>query len=170
MLNKSQIKQLIEEKELISGYVSPDKQLTPNGFDLTAGEISEFTSSGAVDFSNNERVLPETEKIIPKKKTETDEYGWWQLDRGIYKVKTNETVNMPNNLVAIAFTRTSLLRMGAFTQHGVWDAGFRGKSEFVLVVENPKGVQIKENARIAQLAFLSAQETESYNGIYKDLK
>ena len=60
--------------------------------------------------------------------------------------------------------------MGAFTQNGVWDAGFKGKSEFILIVQNPKGVKIKENARIIQLVFFRVEETEEYNGIYKHLK
>ena len=169
MLNKKQIKKLIEEDKLIQGYIDLEKQLTPNGFDMTVGEIYQFNSSGSVDFSNSERVMPDCEKLVAHK-VEGDKYGWWSLDQGVYKVKTNETINMPTNLTALAFTRTTLLRMGVFTQHGVWDAGFRGKSEFVLVVQNKYGVRIKENGRVAQLAFTPVDETESYNGIFKDLK
>lgn len=44
MLNKSQIKKLIEEKKLIESAIDVETQLTPNGFDLTAGAISEFLS------------------------------------------------------------------------------------------------------------------------------
>lgn len=77
---------------------------------------------------------------------------------------------MPNNLTALAFTRTSLLRMGAFTANGAWDAGFCGKSEFVLIVENPFGIELKQNARVVQLVLMPVDETESYNGIYKHLK
>ena len=69
----------------------------------------------------------------------------------------------------MAFSRTSLLRMGAFTQHGVWDAGFCGKGEFILCVENPKGIRIKQNARIAQLVFLKINPADKlYQGIYQD--
>jgi deoxycytidine triphosphate deaminase len=38
------------------------------------------------------------------------------------------------------------------------------------VVENEFGLEIKENARIAQLVFFEIKETESYQGIYKNLK
>ena len=168
MLNKVQIEKLVNQNNLIKGYINLDKQLTPNGFDLSVAQIFEFTSSGSLDFSNNERVLPETKEILPKKATPEDKYGWWQLEKGVYKVRTNETVSLPNNLIAMAFSRTSLLRMGAFTQHGVWDAGFCGKSEFVLIIENPKGIKLKQNARIAQLVFLSIDETESYKGVYQE--
>ena len=60
--------------------------------------------------------------------------------------------------------------MGVFTQHGVWDAGFKGKGEFILIVGNPFGVSIKQNARVAQLIFFNTEKTEEYKGIYKNLK
>ncbi|MBU0693182.1 MAG: deoxyuridine 5'-triphosphate nucleotidohydrolase [Candidatus Omnitrophica bacterium] len=201
MLNKDEIRQLVEKDVLVENYINQEKQLTPNGFDLTVEKIFEFNLGGALDFSNKERIIPETKEILPKRdnpqdKTPpskvlggslqpvdkappskvlggsipVDKYGWWQLKKGTYKIKTNEIVKIPNNLVAFAFSRTSLLRMGAFTQHGVWDAGFRGKSEFILVVENPGGIKIKENARIVQLIFFRVEETEGYKGIYQDLK
>ena len=169
MLNKEQIKKLIAERKLIEDYINLDTQLTPNGFDLTAGKLFCFRSSGALDFSNSERVIPEGKALLPKKNNPKDKFGWWKLKKGAYKIRTNETVNLPNDLVALAFSRTSLLRIGAFTQHGVWDAGFSGRGEFILVVENPKGIKLKENARITQLIFLPTQETEGYKGVYKNL-
>ncbi|MFH1863732.1 MAG: deoxyuridine 5'-triphosphate nucleotidohydrolase [bacterium] len=157
MLNKEQIRQLIEKEKLIEGYIDLAQQLTPNGFDLTVAEISGFVSSGALDFSNKQRQLPDTEMLMPEEINSQEKYGWWKLKKGAYKVKTNETVNLPNNLIALAFSRTSLLRMGAFTQHGVWDAGFKGRGEFILVVENPQGLKIKQNARLSQLVFLAVE-------------
>jgi len=171
MLNREELRKLIKEKNLVEGYIDLDTQLTPNGFDLTCASIFEFNKGGSLDFSNKERELPETREILPEKKDPKDKFGWWSLSRGSYKIKTNEVVNLPNDLVALAFSRTSLLRMGAFTQHGVWDAGFRGKSEFMLVVENPQGIRIKQNARVAQLIFLVISKTgQGYQGIYRDLE
>lgn len=170
MLNKLEIKKLIESENLVEEFIDLDTQLTPNGFDLTVKTISEFDKSGALDFSNAQRIVPQGKEILPQKEDLQDKFGWWYLKPGMYKVKTNEIVNIPNNLVAMAFTRTSLLRMGGFTQNGVWDAGFKGRSEFVLVVSNPYGLRIQENARVIQLVFFSVTETEEYNGIYKHLK
>jgi dUTP pyrophosphatase len=179
MLNRENLKKLIREKNLVAGYIDLDTQVTPNGFDLTVDSVSAFNSAGALDFSNKERVLPDCPEISPKKQKPEpsnpcaqglDGFGWWHLAKGAYKVKTNETVNLPNDLIAIAFPRTSLLRMGAYTHHGVWDAGFNGKGEFILVVENPQGLKLKQNARIAQLVFLPINETnQGYKGIYQNL-
>lgn len=169
MLNRQEIERLIKKKGLVADYVNLDIQLTPNGFDLTVCDVFEFNEAGALDFSNKERKIPECKKILPKKKNPEDKFGWWSLKKGAYKIRTNELVNLPKDLIGLAFSRTSLLRMGAFTQHGVWDAGFRGRGEFVLVVENPKGIRLKQNARIAQLIFMRINETShSYEGIYKE--
>ncbi len=171
MLNKEEIERLVKEKGIIEGYIDLNTQLTPNGFDLTAANIFGFNNKGQIDFSNKERILPESDEINPRKLSNEEKFGWWDLNKGIYKVKTNEIVNLPNDLIAMAFTRTSLLRMGVFTHHGVWDAGFRGRSEFVLVVDNSYGARIKQNARVVQLVFFRINETkEGYNGVYQHKK
>ena len=169
MLNRQEIQYLIKEKELINDYPNLDIQLTPNGFDLTAGSVFEFIGSGSLDFSNKERIIPQAKEINPEKKKTQDKFGWWNLTRGAYKIQTNETFNLPEDLVAIAFPRSSLLRMGAFVQTAVWDAGFRGRSEFILVVENHQGLRLKQNARIVQLVFIRINKTNlGYQGIYQE--
>ncbi|MBD3245664.1 MAG: deoxyuridine 5'-triphosphate nucleotidohydrolase [Candidatus Omnitrophica bacterium] len=169
-LNKAQVRKLISDERLIEDYVQLDIQLTPNGFDLTAGGIFSFCSSGRIDFSNQERQLAHCEEMSLQRIDPRDPSPeWWVLSKGVYKIKTNETVNLPDSIIACAFTRTSLLRMGVTTSHGVWDAGFEGKGEFLLNVENPRGVLIKKNARIAQLVFFPVSPTEQYQGIYRHL-
>jgi len=169
MLNKKEIKQRIEEKNLLEKYIDLETQLTPNGFDLTVGALFKFNGPGKADFSNKERVLPETEELIATKEKDEDPCGWWKLEKGVYKVRTNEIVNLPVDLVALSFSRSTFLRMGAYTQHGVWDAGFCGRGEFVLVVDNFYGIHLKQNARIAQLVFFPVSETEGYQGCYNGL-
>lgn len=160
---------MIKEKKLVENCISLDKQLTPNGIDLTVAAAAEFCQPGALDFSNKERAIPEAAGIHPKKKTSKDKYGWWELAPGAYKIKTNEIINLSDDLTALAFSRTSLLRMGCFTSHGVWDAGFSGKGEFILCVQNPRGLKLKENARLVQLVFFEVEKTESYKGIHQNL-
>ncbi|MFH1577851.1 MAG: deoxyuridine 5'-triphosphate nucleotidohydrolase [Candidatus Omnitrophota bacterium] len=169
MLNRQEIERLIREKELIKDYLNIDTQLTPNGFDLTVGSVFEFSNCGALDFSNKERVVPQMKEVPAEKKNPQDKFGWWNIKKGAYKIRTNESVSLPRDLTAVSFPRSSLLRMGAFTQTGVWDAGFKGKSEFILVVENPEGLMLKENARLIQLVFIRINATEqSYQGIYQN--
>ncbi|MFP4116552.1 MAG: deoxyuridine 5'-triphosphate nucleotidohydrolase [Candidatus Aenigmatarchaeota archaeon] len=167
MLNKEEIVDLIESEDLVENLPHLETQIQPNGFDITVDKIFSFSGSGKLDFSNSEREIPETEEIKPEKKKEEDNYGWWKLEKGTYKVRTNERFNMPNDLAGIVFPRSSLLRMGCTTETGVWDAGYSGKAEFLLIVENEEDVEIKENARIAQLLFIPIDEVEEgYRGVY----
>lgn len=171
MLNREEIQRLIKEAHLVTDYFNLETQITPNGFDLTAGNVFEFDTPGALDFSNKERKLTKGKEILPQKENPQDKFGWWYLKPGVYKIVTNEAVNLPKDLIGIAFSRSSLLRMGAFTQTGVWDAGFSGKSEFILVVGNPEGIKLKQNARVVQLMFTKITETErGYDGIYNEKK
>lgn len=169
VLNSRAILELIKEKGLVASYIHLDTQLTPNGFDLTAQDIFEFGSAGAIDFSNKERQLPLERRLEPVKKKKSDTFGWWRLKRGAYKVRTNEIVSLPEDIIAIAFPRSSLLRMGCFCHNGVWDAGFSGKGEFLLVVENPAGLILKQNARLVQMVFMRMEKSSRiYNGIYQN--
>ncbi len=165
ILNDKTIRLLIRDSRLVEGYVNLEKQIQPNGFDLTVKNIMEFEGPGQLDFSNADRVIPFAK---PKQFSSN---GWVNLQPGVYLVTTNEYVRIPKDMVALAFTRTSLLRMGGFTSHGVWDAGFEGRSQFLLYIRNPNGIRLKENARIAQMIFikLNKEVENEYQGIYKKL-
>lgn len=168
ILNREELRELIEEHGLITDYPHLDTQLTPNGFDLTAGEIHAYNGPGKLDFSNDERELPDSTPLEPKKQDPDDEYGWWELEPGVYKIVANETVKIPNDLMAFTLPRSSLLRMGATIDNAAWEAGFEGTGSFMLDVRNPDGIKIKENARVNQIVFARMEETEDgYDGMYK---
>lgn len=168
ILNREELERRIEEDGLIQDYPHLDTQLTPNGFDLTAGEIHRYESSGRLDFSNDEREIPDSTPITPEKEDPADDYGWWELSPGVYKIVANETVNLPNDLMAFTVPRSSLLRMGATIDNAAWEAGFEGTGAFMLHVENTEGIAIKENARVNQIVFVRMEETEDgYDGRYK---
>jgi len=167
MLNREEIRTLITEKKLVVGFIDLEKQLTPNGFDLSVREVYAFDSSGGLDFSNARRILPVCRAVVAQR-TAADDKGWWELAPGAYKVVTNETVTLPCDMIAFAFPRSSLLRMGAGVQTGVWDAGFSGVSEFLVTVFNQHGVRLQRDARVVQLVFARMTATErGYDGVYQ---
>ncbi|MFB6190121.1 MAG: deoxyuridine 5'-triphosphate nucleotidohydrolase, partial [Candidatus Nanohaloarchaea archaeon] len=131
-LNREELREKIEEENLVSGYPHLETQLGPNGFDVTVDEVHRYRAGGKLDFSNDEREVPETEPVQPEKKDKDDDYGWWELGPGAYKIVMNERVDIPEDLVGIAFPRSSLLRMGATINNGVWDSGYTGRGEFML--------------------------------------
>ncbi len=162
LLNKGEIKRLIEERNLITGYIELETQLQPAGFDLSIAEVYEYLDAGSVDFTNAERRLPRTRLLEP------DGEGWYRLPRGCYLIVYNEAVKIPLDIVAIARPRSTLLRCGASIGTAVWDPGYEGRSSSLLMVHNPHGIRLKRNARVAQLLFFRINRVEEgYRGAYQ---
>jgi dUTP diphosphatase len=159
ILGKTELTKLLEE--LAAGAVDSRAQLQVNGFELTAGKVESFDGPGRVGFSNDDRTLPAT-KALP-----WGDDGWIFLEPGCYKVTFNEIVAIPRDVCAIGLPRSSLLRMGVSVHTAVWDAGYRGRSEALLVVYNRDGFHIKKDARILQLLFMRLESgQEGYKGRY----
>lgn len=152
----------ISEKNLVSDYVAP-LQFQPAGIDLSLKEVHALSDAGMVDFSNEKRRLSKTEKI------EFGEDGAVKLAPGAYKVIYNEYVRIPKDCIALAYTRSSLLRCGAYLQCAVWDPGYEGRSESLLVVGNRNGITLEKDARIVQLVFfrMEGEAHEGYSGKYQ---
>lgn len=144
--------------------IDPGIQVQPNGIELTLQRVEIHESPGAVAFDNSERKLPQTKNM------DFDDEEWIHLPKGSYKIVFNEVVNIPKNIAAIAKPRSSLLRCGAAVETAVWDAGYSGRSESLLVVYNEKGFKVKKNARVLQLLFfrLGKEVQEGYCGVYQN--
>ena len=63
VLTGNEIRELILKNNLVQNYIDLDTQITPNGFDMSVKEIHLIASDGAVDFSNQKRIISETKKI-----------------------------------------------------------------------------------------------------------
>ncbi len=162
MLNSSEIKHLIETRQLITDYIDLDRQLQPSGFDLSLGVLLDFRGGGSVDFSNVEREIPQTMPLEP------DEDGWYSLKKGCYTIVYNEVVRIPLDVVALARSRSTMLRNGAAIETAVWDPGYQGRSSSLLVVHNSNGIRLKRDARVAQLVFFRIDEVgKGYEGIFQ---
>ena len=145
---------------LIEQYLSLDEQLQPNGFDLTLRDASRLNSGGSMGAGLDQRELSDTEPIA----FDTDE--WLRLIPGPYLLTFNEVVNLPLDLMALGRTRSSLLRSGASLHTAVWDAGYRGRSQALLIIHHPDGYRVQKNARLLQLVFfhLARPVSQGYQG------
>jgi len=148
---------------LIEGAIDIATQVQPNGVDLTLRDISRYDGPGLIDFSNARRSLP---KLAP---VAFDAAGNAHLKPGSYLVTFNEIVHIPLDLAALGRTRSSLLRCGAALHTAVWDAGYSGRSQCLMVVYNDSGVTLTRDARIMQLVFytLETAAAEGYKGAYQ---
>ena len=163
ILSKADIQRLLQnEPPLIEGLIDPEEQIQPNGVDLTLREVAMLQSPGKIAVANSQRVVSDLAPLV------FDGLGFIDLMPGIYLITYNEIVHMPNDIMALATPRSSLLRCGVTVNTAVWDAGYSGRSQSLIVVYNPQGFRVQKNARIIQLVFLQlTRETEGYQGAYQ---
>jgi len=153
-------KQHLENGNLIE--VMHSSQYQPCGIDITLKEVYHFKSPGVIDFDNSERKISDVEPM-------NFEDGKIMLKPGAYKVIFNEYVHIPNDAAAMCLPRSSLLRCGVTLECALWDPGYEGRSEALLLVKNDHGITFKKNAKIGQMVFVKLSEfTNSlYEGKYK---
>jgi len=163
VLSRQDIRRLLKKKPpLIEGYINLEEQVQPNGIDLTLREIALPQSAGRIATEDSQRRVPELAPLV------FDGLGFIDLVPGAYIITYNEIVHLPKDIMALARPRSSLLRCGVTVGTAVWDAGYSGRSQSLMVVYNPQGFRLQKNARIAQLIFLRlSQKTEGYQGAYQ---
>ena len=160
-LEKATIGELVTgTPPLVEAYLSLDEQLQPNGFDLTLREVNRLVSAGFMGRGEEERELSAREGL------DFNPDGWLDLAAGPYLITFSEIVNLPLDLMALGRPRSSLLRCGVSIHTAVWDAGYCGRSEALLVVHNPLGYRLQQGARLMQLVFfrLARKVGEGYQG------
>jgi dUTP pyrophosphatase len=163
-LDREAIARLLEgQPPLLEGYLDRAAQLQPNGFDLTLREVASFQGAGRLGSAPEQRQLALTSPLQP------DSSGWWHLSPGPYLITFNEVVNLPQDLMALGKPRSSLLRSGVAVHNAVWDAGYRGRSQALLVVYNPAGFRVARDTRVLQLVFfrLETPVQEGYRGRFQ---
>ena len=163
MLAKDDIRKLVQaQPPLVEGWLNLEEQLQPNGFDLTLRDVAMLQTAGAIPVDNRQRQVSTLAPLV------FDSLGYIDLIPGPYLITYNEVVHLPKNVMALAAHRSSLLRCGVTVGTAVWDAGYEGRSQSLLVVHNPLGFRLQKNARIIQLVFFQlSQETEGYKGKYQ---
>jgi len=153
---------LKQEPPLIEGYINLEEQVQPNGVDLTLREVALLQSPGRIAVDESQRLVSGLAPLV------FDGMGFIDLMAGAYIITYNEIVHLPKNIMALATPRSSLLRCGVTVNTAVWDAGYSGRSQSLMIVYNPQGFRLQRNARIVQLVFLElTQETEGYQGTYQ---
>lgn len=163
-LDRDSIGHLIEgAPPLLEHFLSLEAQLQPNGFDMTVRDVARLATPGAISVEDSSRVLSETEPMG------FGPDGWLQLEPGPFLVTFNEVVNLPLNIMALGRPRSSLLRSGVSIHTAVWDAGYSGRSQALLVVYHPDGYRVQRDARLMQLVFLQMETAASrgYQGRFQ---
>jgi dUTP pyrophosphatase len=164
ILSREDILKMLEASPpLVENLCDTQQQVQPNGIDLTLKEVALFSSPGSLGPGNESRALSNTSPLI------FDGLGRIDLLPGCYLITYNEVVNLPKNAMALAMPRSSLLRCGVSIHNAVWDAGYSGRSQSLMVVYNPRGFRLHRNARIVQMVFfsLSREVAQGYQGVFQ---
>ena len=163
VLAKRDISRLLkQEPPLLEGYFDLKTQLQPNGFDITIRDIASLQTPGILARDNSQRAVSALAPLV------FDGQDFIDLVPGAYLITHNEIVHLPNNVMALGRPRSSLLRCGVTVNTAVWDAGYSGRSQSLMVVYNKKGFRLQKNARVVQLVFFRLTgETEGYRGVYQ---
>ena len=165
VLTREDILELLKlQPPLISAVMNLEEQLQPNGIDLTVREISSFSSRGNLTETNEGRELSRTSPIV------FDARGGADLMPGAYLITFNEVVSLPADVMALGRPRSSLNRCGVSMHSAVWDAGYCGRSQSMLVVYNPHGFRLHKNASVMQLVFFHTTRAvdKGYSGKYQN--
>jgi dUTP pyrophosphatase len=164
VLSDKTLKKLIKDKKLVTKMLDAKKQVQQCGVELTLAKIEGFETSGSIDFDNKYRSIPRTYEI---------EFGGignsLKVMPGGYLVTFSEVLKIPKDVVGIARPRSSLLRMGVTVETAVFDPGFEGSIQSLLIVSNPKGFVMFPGARLIQVMFMTLDSAveQGYNGIYQ---
>ncbi|WP_255151381.1 deoxyuridine 5'-triphosphate nucleotidohydrolase [Halorarius halobius] len=133
-----------------------DEQVQPNGVDLTLDAVFEQTDPGRL--GTDGKTVGERRELDP-------ENGCYRLDPGGYVARYGETVAVPEGHVGFVYPRSSLMRNSCMLHTAVWDAGYEGRGEGLLVVHHP--VELEPGARIAQFVLAEADHEGEYAGSYQ---
>ncbi len=157
------------------GAPAPELQLQQAGFDLTVAKVEHIdlhvpvlrNNFAVLDLDNSERRLPAASVM------EWPESDFLELPvsthgvPGAYLVTYNETITVPPDCAGMVLPRSSLMRCGAVLHSALWDPGYSGKGQGLLVVYH--SLKLYRNARIAQFVLWRMEEPAAklYDGQYQ---
>jgi dUTP pyrophosphatase len=143
------------------GAPASELQLQPAGFDLTVATVCQFVGQGSMDLTNERRTLPQTAEL-PWVGSEP-----LLLKPGAYLITYSEEISVPLDCAGLVVPRSSLLRCGATIHSALWEPGYHGRGQGLLVVFHQ--LVLHPAARIAQYIQLSLEQAAAtgYGGTYQ---
>lgn len=165
ILGVDKLLELVEKKKLVEGLCERERTNPEGcGFDLCLGQVHKISGKGFMGLTERDSVDSELiYKFDPKKKQSII------IKSGeTYLVTTNEKVNMPQNLTANMWLRSTLYRSGIIMSGGNVAPGYCGELSFIFYNSGPCEFEIELGARIVHILFFQIDgETNAYRGQWK---
>jgi dUTP pyrophosphatase len=137
--------------------------LQQNGIDLRLDEVQ--AADGTTIFTLHKK----NDMRCKYYKLESDAEGMFRLYPGKqYALDFFEEVNVPKDMAAYIFVRSSLNRYSGIFMTGLYDTGFKGRIGGIFRPYVP--TFIERGCRVAQIVFFNADSHRAYEGQYQDQK
>lgn len=151
---------ILSAETLIQLLKLSEEQVDCSGLRLHLSKVFKFNSGGGI--YKNSKKLSEVEEVKP------NENNVYVLPSGAYRIRYKEVVKVPENTIALAIPRSTLLRNGVTIFTAIWDPGYEGRGEGLMVVFNPRGIEIEQGAQVAQLVYILLDRVTNfvYKGTY----
>ncbi len=143
-----------ELKKKVSNLIHEDTQRHDHHLDLTVAEVHRINGAGSLDFGGSEFKPATTEKLNPEKQKEDDNYGWWKLKQGPYRIIFNESVDFGENTAGLISAHPHAHQAGLISDSYML-SGDNAEALTLNVTVSEAGCNIKENARLAELRIFS---------------
>lgn len=162
VLGADKLLELVEKKKLVENLCERElNEPEGTGFDLRVGEFFKIKGEGYL--GEKERKTCNIESVIKYEEGKTKSI---KIKPGeFYLIKTIETVNIPNDLVAEFKPRTTMQRMGIIFRSSQASPGYSGELTFAIHNAGPCEVEIELGARVAHVIFHQVNgKTHLYRG------
>lgn len=165
VLGVDKLLKLVKSKKLVEGLCERElKNPEGSGFDMRLGKVSKISGTG---FMGLEERTSANSKIIAE----------YNLKKKLsiiikpsesYLVTTIEKVNMPQNLTAKTWLRSTLYRSGIIMSAGNIAPGYCGELSFLFFNAGKAKMEIELGARIVHILFWKVEGiTNLYRGQWK---
>ena len=162
VLGVKKLLELVKKGELVINLSERElKNPEGAGFDLRIGELYEIKGSGFLGVE--ERETPEMELIAKYEKGKTVKATL--EPRTYYAMKTIETVDMPENLLAIMTPRSTLFRSGIYIFGGQTPPGYKGGLVMGIYNFRNEKFELEMGSSVVHIMFFEVEgESNLYRG------
>jgi deoxycytidine triphosphate deaminase len=150
ILGIKELHRLVDEQKLVENLCEREMNNPEGaGFDLRMGEIFELEGDGYLGVE--ERDTPNTKSVA---KHEEGKGNSFVFEPGkYYLIKTMEKVNLPVDLMAIIFPRTTLFLSGLALFNGQVAPGYCGELTFGICNLGKSSIKIDLGSRVVHITF-----------------
>ena len=170
VLGIRELHRLVQEKQLVSNLSQRELENPEGaGFDLRIGELHEISGQGFLGIT--ERETPGTNLLAKYEEGPSTTLGAGKTTEVLlkpntyYVLKTVESVNMPENLLAIMTPRSTLFRSGVYVFGGQVPPGYTGELNMGICNFRQEEFRLEMGARVVHIMFFEVKgEGNLYRG------